>query len=561
MSKLRCFQRKLDDGIVAAWNGGAKVVMPVLSTGGGKTVIMGHRARQHDGYGLAMAHRSELVGQISIALAREGIRHDVMASKATVRTIVDGHMQSLGRSFYDPRAKWKVASVDTLIRRDARDPWFSQVTLVFIDEAHHVLAENKWGTAFGMFPNARGLFPTATPLRADGAGLGRHADGLVDALVEGPPMRWLIDQGFLTDYRIIGVTAKDLDLGAEDISPTTGDFNQHKMREKVKGNNKIVGDVVETYLSRARGKLGITFAVDVEHATSICAAFVAAGVPSAVVTAKTPEAERRQLLRRFAARDLLQLVNVDLFGEGFDLPAIECVSMARPTASYSLFAQQFGRALRLMLPDVLQAAWDTYTPEQRRLFISESEKPLALIFDHVGNVIRHFGPPDIERPWSLDRTRRSAGPTDAIPYRVCVNEMCLQPYERTYPECPFCGTHPPPPAERSLPEHVDGDLTEYTPEMLAEMFGAIRKVDGPAVYPQSATPVVRAAIAKRHHARQQSQAALRDTMKLVMPPTVDERINHRKFFHTFAIDTLGAQALGSTDADALRERILGKLTK
>lgn len=560
MSKLRCFQRKLDDAVVQAWNGGAKVVMAVLSTGGGKTVIMGHRARQHDGYGLAMAHRSELVGQISIALAREGIRHDVIASKATLRTIVDGHMQSLGRSYYDPRAKWKVASVDTLIRMDARDAWFQQVTLVFIDESHHVLEKNKWGKAFGMFPNARGLFPTATPLRADGAGLGRHADGLVDVMVEGPPMRWLIDQGFLTDYKIIGVTSHDLNLTDDDISPSTGDFNQVKLREKVKADNTIVGDVVDTYIQRAQGKLGITFAVDVAHATTIAEAFVARGVPAAIVTAKTPEAERRQLLRQFANRQLMQLVNVDLFGEGFDLPAIECVSMARPTASYALYAQQFGRALRLMLPDEMQSQWDSFSPEQRLAHIASSTKPVALIFDHVGNVIRHNGPPDIERPWSLDRARRSGGPSDAIPYRVCVNELCLQPYERSYPECPFCGTHPPPPAERSLPEHVDGDLTEYTPEMLAAMFGAIRKVDGPVLYPAGATPIVRASIAKRHAARQQSQQALRDTMKLLMPPGVDERVNHRRFFLTFGIDTLGAQALGSTDADALRDRILGKLT-
>ena len=36
------------------------------------------------------------------------------------------------------------------------------------------------------------------------------------------------------------------------------------------------------------------------------------------------------------------LVNVDLFGEGFDLPAIEIVIMARPTASFILYTQQFG---------------------------------------------------------------------------------------------------------------------------------------------------------------------------------------------------------------------------
>lgn len=76
------------------------------------------------------------------------------------------------------------------------------------------------------------------------------------------------------------------------------------------------------------------------------------------------------ILRRFKARELTVLVNVDLFGEGFDLPATEVVSMARPTMSYALYVQQFSLALRLM-----------------------DGKTEAIIIDHVGNVRRH-GLPD-----------------------------------------------------------------------------------------------------------------------------------------------------------------------
>ena len=164
--------------------------------------------------------------------------------------------------------------------------------------------------------------------------------------------------------------------------------------------------MVDHYLRIAKGKLGVTFAVDVEAAGDIATAFKKAGVPAEIVTAKTPDTLRASILRRFRNRELLQLVNVDLFGEGFDLPAIEVVSMARPTQSFSLFAQQFGRALRPM-----------------------DGKEHAIIIDHVGNVHRH-GLPDAPRDWSLDRReRRSSKNVDiVIPTRTCPE--CAGAYER-----------------------------------------------------------------------------------------------------------------------------------
>ena len=79
------------------------------------------------------------------------------------------------------------------------------------------------------------------------------------------------------------------------------------------------------------------------------------------------------------------MVNVDLFGEGFDLPAIGSVSFARPTQSFPLYAQQFGRSLRVL-----------------------EGKDRAIVIDHVGNVIRH-GLPDAYRAHTLDSRERKSG--------------------------------------------------------------------------------------------------------------------------------------------------------
>lgn len=570
MSRLRPFQHSMKQAVLQHWQQGARNVLIKSPTGSGKTVVLADIVRSVGRASAVIAHRSELVSQISLALAREGVRHRIVGPDSLRRNCVSLQMDRLGRSHYDAGARVGVCGVDTLVNRDTnKDAWFQQVGLWVQDEAHHVLRDNKWGKAAAMFPNALGLGVTATPARADGSGLGAHADGLFDALVQGPELRELIDAGYLTDYRIF---APPSDVDYSEVTVTaSGDYSPAKLRAAVHASDKIVGDVVAHYLKIARGKLGVTFAVDVESAKEIAAAFNAAGVPAEIVSAKTPDLLRAQILRRFERRQVLQLVNVDLFGEGFDLPAIECVSMVRKTESWPLFVQQFGRALRLMVADDLLARWGDLTNEERRSHIAASGKPVALIIDHVGNVIRH-GLPDAPRQDSLDRReRRSAGASDAIPLRTCANPNadgagtpCASVYERFRKTCPFCGFYPEP-AARSAPEHVDGDLYELDAETLAAMRGRVALIDGAPRIPGHLDAIAQAGVKKAHQARANAQHYLREQIALwagwQAAQGYDDSQSYRRFFHAFGIDVLGAQALGRPEAEALTVKIKTILDK
>ena len=537
--QLRPYQAKAKEDIYGAWDQGFVNTLAVLPTGAGKTVLFSEIIKEHQGASCAIAHRQELVSQISLALARDKVRHRIIGPKSVVKLCVNLHMLELCASYYDPSSTCAVAGVDTLVRRgDELNGWLESVTLCVQDEAHHVLESNKWGTAFKMFPNAKGLGVTATPLRADGKGLGRHVDGLFDTMVEGPGMRDLIEMGFLTEYRVFAPPSDFVRPGAEAIG-TTGDFSHVKLKAAVKKSH-IVGDVVTHYQRIAPGKLGVTFTDSVETATEIAAQFNAAGVPAAVVSAKTPDAERIAILRRFKNRELLQLVNVDLFGEGFDLPAIEVVSMARATESYALYVQQFGRALRLL-----------------------DGKLFALIIDHVGNVERH-GLPDARREWTLDRRekRGKSKASDAIPVRAC--PACTAVYERIYNACPFCG-HIMTPAARSGPEQVDGDLIELDPAALAAMRGEIEKVDmDPEAYrhelAKKYTPLVgQLAGVKRHVATQEAQEALRGSIAwwagYQRAQGRSDSESYRRFYFKFGTDVLTAQTLKAADAIELAGRV------
>ena len=411
-----------------------------------------------------------------------------------------------------------------------------------------------------MFPNAKWLMVTATPTRADGRGLGRHASGLIDKMCIGPTMRELIDWGFLTDYTVRWVQPSDLDLEGIRMSNATGDYNQDEVTARVKHSGMIIGNIVDTYCKNTMGKLAVCFAVDIEHANDIAKRFNEQGVAAEVISADTPEAERRAMLKRFKNRQTLVLVNVDLFGEGFDLPAIEVVIFARPTASLALFIQQFGRVLRLMISPIHMAAWDTYTVEQRKRVIAESGKPVGMVHDHVGNIAHFGGAPDMFTDWNLDDAPKKASKSaaDAIPLRPCLN--CQMPYMRMYPSCPFCGWTPPLPEARGIKE-IDGDLDLLTSEQLRELLGAKAAFYADPKIPYGASAMVEAGIRNQHANKMHNQAMLQDVMKLVMPPVYDERVNNRKFYLQYGIDTLTAQTLPSADANKLRERILESLRK
>ena len=148
-------------------------------------------------------HRKELVSQISMTLASFGIIHNIIASKPTIRGIIAEQRREFKKQFYSYKANVTVVSVDTLNSRiDQHRQWANNIMIWVVDEAAHLLAENKWGRLVSHFPNARGLGVTATPQRLDRQGLGRHAKGVFDIMVHGPEVRWLIDEGYLADYEM-----------------------------------------------------------------------------------------------------------------------------------------------------------------------------------------------------------------------------------------------------------------------------------------------------------------------------------------------------------------------
>lgn len=539
------YQNKVIGENFQAWQQGARNVLDVVPTGGGKSVIVGEHAwhdAQTPGQNAILAHRQELVGQMSGHVARAGIKHRVLAPRDVIAQIAAEHRAEFGRVFIDPTASTTVGGVDTLrARRSELADWAKQVKRWTIDEAHHVVEGNKWGLAVEMFPNAFGLGVTATPERADGNGIGSKANGgngVFDLMVLGPSTRELIDMGRLCEYEI-AAPQSDIDVISLKIGES-GEYSPKQLREASK-NSHIVGDVVDWYVKLANGKQGITFATDVDTATEIAQRFNDHGIPAAVVTGDTDAGLRAEYIRRFRRRELRQLVNVDLFGEGFDVPGIEVVSMARPTASLAVYLQQFGRVLRTL-----------------------EGKLRGLVIDHVGNVKRH-GLPDKPRRWSLasrDRRKKKAFDPEEIPVRTCLNVECVRAYPATMACCPYCGTAPVPRAGGRSIEQVDGDLTLLTAEALAEL----RKAATPETPASLAERVGMAAgpiAGKAAYNRQLERLAARDRLAETLAIWAgygraagqsDGEI-YRRFYFGAGMDMTTALGLDRAKLDELNEQV------
>lgn len=541
---LRPYQEKLVKDTYQQWDAGKQFVAMVSSTGSGKSMTLTAivaKERDRGQYVLVLAHRQELITQLSDTMGRMEIRHQVIAANKVVRFAAKQSMENHGVNYVDPNARVMVASVQSM--REAKIADLAKLgnkLTVVQDEFHHATKKSKtWGGVLTPLLNAgaRGLGPTATPCRADGQGLSRETDGYADVIVEGPSMRWLIDNGYLSQYKIY-CPPTDLRLDNVETSKTTGDYKEKELKAEI-GRSHIVGDIVSHYLKICPGKRGITFTVGVDTAEEVAEEYRKRGVPAVALSGRNADEERVQAIRDLKSGKILQIVNDSLIGEGVDIPAVEVVSFARPTQSYALYAQMFGRALRPF-----------------------EGKSHAIIIDAVSNVMRH-GLPDAPREWSLDRRERRTGKSEPSTVRVCT--ACAAVYERFLDACPDCGEPVPKPAQRSGPEFVDGDLYELDPDVLAQMRNEVvgaredvnqyrDKMIGHGLPPHAVKRNV-----KLHENRLDALVKLDGLMATIAGYWRHDGLSDseifRKFFLTYHIDWLSAQSLKKDDAVALMEKI------
>lgn len=346
-------------------------VMVQMPTGTGKTHVLAavvdeelRNKNEETGRGNAVfiiAHRRELVAQIEETVGRFGI----------------------GRTGDAVR----VMSIQWLSRHWEEVEGTPE--LVIIDEAHHAVAET-YKEMWSRWPRAKFLGLTATPCRMNRRGF----TDLFESLVCSWNIAEFIGKGRLSAFDYISIRSDSREQRLIDSLKKRGTDGDYQIREMDETLNKRpnIERLYESVRKFADNKKGIVYAISIDHARSIAAYYSRMGMSAVAIDSKTPMGERKRLVSEFKTGKVKVMVNVDVFSEGFDCPAVEFVQMARPTLSLAKYLQQVGRGLR-----------------------KTKGKQTCVLIDNVG-LYRVFGLPTVAWDWEAMFRGEAAGkgPTRCI---------------------------------------------------------------------------------------------------------------------------------------------------
>ena len=303
MFNLRSYQTDLISRIAADFSSGVQRVCAVAPCGAGKTVVVGWMAGKTalvNKRVLFLVHRWELIDQSDRTFTAMNIRHGIISAGVPA----------------DYESSVQIGSVQTVSRRLTRIP---PPDFIIIDEAHHATA-GTWKKIMEAFPQAMTLGVTATPARLDGNGLG----DIFQSLVMGPSVDELIQWGNLSKYNYYAPPSK---ADIKSVRIQFGDYVKSEL-ERAVDDDALVGDIVANYQKLADGRQTVCYCVSRKHSEHTAAKFRAAGISAAHVDGETHKAERDRIISDFRRKKLRVLCNVDLLGEGFDVPGMEAVILA-----------------------------------------------------------------------------------------------------------------------------------------------------------------------------------------------------------------------------------------
>lgn len=350
--------------IYEAWQSHNSVMLQ-MPTGTGKTylftsiikdIVSTYKSAHKEINILVVAHRAELLEQISSTLEKFGVSHGF---------IQGSREQHLWR-------RVQVGSIMSLLtEKNFLNTRRQNFDYIIVDEAHHSLADT-YVNLFNLFPEARKLGVTATPWRLN------HESflSLYQDLVQSPQISWFIEHKLLADFEYVSIKpdSEIQKLVNKSEVASTGDFVNSYL-DNTFNNQRIRSKLFESYSKYAKGRKGIIYAINKLHAAKIADMYSSYGIKTVAIDCDTPREERQYLISMFKTGEIQVLVNVEIFTEGFDCPDVSFIQLARPTRSLALYLQQVGRGLRIT-----------------------DGKDKTIILDNVG-LYNYFGLPDANRKW------------------------------------------------------------------------------------------------------------------------------------------------------------------
>lgn len=427
---LRNYQRDAVKATVEHFRSSDESAVIVLPTGAGKSLVIAELARLAKRKILVLAHVKELVEQNHAKYESYGLKASIFSAglkqKSTSQQVTFASIQSVARNLDAFSEAYSLVIIDECHRVSGNVDHESIVDQESaVDQEGKVDNESQYLQLIRQLKqhnkNLKVLGLTATPYRMGIGWIYRyHYHGYCRADEPRPfahciyelPLNYMVKNGFLTPPKVVDAAITHYDFSSLK-SDAAGRYNEREVNELLSRYPRVTQGIIEQveWLANKEPKRRgvMIFAASVQHAVEITGYLDA--TKTALITGKTPNQERNELISKFKSGQLTFLVNVSVLTTGFDAPHVDLIAILRPTESVSLYQQIVGRGLRLsegkkdcLVIDYAGNGFDLFYPEVGAPKPSSESVPVMVhcprcdfantfwgLTDDSGHIIEHYG--------------------------------------------------------------------------------------------------------------------------------------------------------------------------
>jgi len=383
--ELRPYQIKAIEASKEALSRGVNKQIISMATGLGKTFTAVNICKEYPKT-LWITHTEELTSQSAIAFIREYFDDSFANHVAKIGfvdyirnkglfALNDFRMGLIKADVFEPAGNVVIASAQTLHRRlDKLSP--EMFDLIIVDECH-LAAATTWVKFLTHFTPKLLVGISATPTREDNLQLGDVFDEIVYeyGIKEG------VENGYLCELDAIRVKTT---VSLDKVRTTGGELNQKDLAEEIDTpeRNQLV---VSSYIKYAKGRRGIFFCADINHAIHLAQVFNEMGIRTAAISSNeelTPN--RQENIDLYSKGIITILTNVMVLTTGIDIPDTGVIGHASPTKSLTKYIQCTGRGTRL----------------KSKEFVDKFGQN-CIVLDFVDSTNRH----NLVNSWELDKDK------------------------------------------------------------------------------------------------------------------------------------------------------------
>jgi superfamily II DNA or RNA helicase len=349
-------------------------VIACMPPGGGKTVLSKYILGSY----MCRAKKENESGKCAFMVHRRGLVENASDSFNSYPSLHHGVIMSGIETSSDMALQ--VASIDTVnswyVDKSSYKTDFTYDFLVF-DEIHSQVS--KFRTFLNAHNAKRAELGLSEPFVLGLSATPQHKElnKMFKRIVNGPAPAWLIENGYLSQFRYFQGTKGNLKL----LKKSGDDYTEESVAAAMEG---LTGDLIRDWKKLAEGRATIGFFPRRSQAQEAMQMLRDNGIDAYYVDGETDDEERRSLFSRLNNGDIQYICNVGVIERGTDIRRVGCVQLCTAIGSVVRYRQMVGRGSRVH-PDV----------------------PDCIVLDHANNIRKHgFFEDDIA--WTLEWGERPA---------------------------------------------------------------------------------------------------------------------------------------------------------